>query len=60
MKLNDQDVDWKEVALLLDGANEVLLEIIHELDQKYSRLQKQYEKIQIPVLLDGKYLNQKN
>ena len=60
MEPNDQEVNWKEVASLLNGANEVLVEKIHKLTQNYTKLQEQYEKMQSPALLVKKSLNQKN
>jgi hypothetical protein len=60
MEPNDQEVNWKEVASLLNGANEVLVEKIHKLTQNYTKLQEQYEKMQSPALLVKKSLNQNN
>ncbi len=44
MEPNGQRVNWREVAFLLNGANEVLVEKIDKLNQKYSSLQCQCKK----------------
>lgn len=46
MATNDLEVDWREVAFLLNRANEALVEKIDNLNQKYSRLQDQCDKTQ--------------
>ena len=39
MEPNDQEVNWREVAFLLNGANEMLTEKIREQDKEFARLQ---------------------
>ncbi|MBT5027580.1 MAG: hypothetical protein HOL15_10075 [Nitrospinaceae bacterium] len=46
MKLNDQEVNWKEIALLLNGANDELTKTIYNLDQEYTTLQAQHQQLQ--------------
>jgi hypothetical protein len=46
MEAKDQGVDWREVAILLNGANEVLVERIDKLSQEYSNLQSRHEQMQ--------------
>lgn len=45
MELKEQRVDWREVAFLLNGANELLVERIDKLSQEFSNLQFQHEKM---------------
>ena len=35
---NDQEVDWREVAFLSNGANEILTEKIHKQDKEFAGL----------------------
>ena len=61
MKPKDQEVDWMEVAILLNRSNLLLAEKILKLTDKITKLQEeQYEKMQSPVLLDAKCFNQNN
>ena len=46
MEANDQGVDWREVAYLLNGANEMLVKRIDKLNQEFSNLQIRHEKMQ--------------
>ncbi|MZH03634.1 MAG: hypothetical protein F3745_09650 [Nitrospinae bacterium] len=46
MEANDQGVDWREVAHLLNGANEMLVKRIDKLSQEFSNLQIRHEKMQ--------------
>ena len=54
MEPNDQEVDWREVAFLLNGANEMLTEKIHEQEQEYARLQAQHKIMQGSTLTINK------
>ena len=45
MEPNDQKVNWREVAFLLNGANEMLMEKIRERDKEFARLQAQHKRI---------------
>jgi len=60
MEPNDQEVNWKEVASLLNEANEVLVEKIHTLHRKSARLQAQHQRIQNLTSFVKKGLNQNN
>jgi len=60
MEPNDQEVDWREVAFLLNGANEMLTEKIHEQEQEYARLQAQHKITQDSKLITKNNLNQNN
>ncbi len=60
MEPNDQEVDWREVAFLLNGANEMLTEKIHEQEQEYAQLQAQHKMMQGSMLIINKELNQNN
>ena len=57
MELNDQEVDWREVAFLLNGANEMLTEKIREQDKEFARLQAQHKRIQDSKLMIKNNLN---
>lgn len=39
MEPDNLEMDWKEVAVLLNSANQMLIEKLHEQEQKYARLQ---------------------
>ena len=60
MELNDQEVDWREVAFFLNGANEMLAEKIHKQDKEFARLQAQHKRMQDSRLIINKDLNQNN
>lgn len=60
MELYDQSVDWREIAFMLNGANEVLTEKVHELNQEYARLQAQHKKTQDLTLFAKKELSPNN
>jgi len=57
MEPNDQEVNWREVAFLLNGANEMLTEKIREQDKEFARLQTQHKKIQDSKLMIKNNLN---
>jgi hypothetical protein len=54
------DTGWREVALLLNGANEVLTDQIHRLSQEYARLQAQHKEMQDLKLIINKGLSLDN
>jgi hypothetical protein len=60
MKFYDQKVDWKEIALLLNGANDELTKKIHNLDQQYAKLQTQHKKMRELTLSLNKGLSNDN
>jgi len=39
MEPDSLEMDWKEVAVLLNSANQMLTEKLHEQEQKYAQLQ---------------------
>ncbi len=57
MEPNDQEMDWKQVAFLLNGVNERLTEKIREQELEYAQLQAQHKRMQSSVLIIGKSLN---
>ena len=57
MEPNDQEVNWREVAFLLNGANEMLTEKIREQDKEFARLQAQHKGIQDSKLMIKNNLN---
>ena len=57
MEPNDQEVDWREVAFLLNGANEMLTEKIREQDKEFDRLQEQHKRMQDSKLMIKNNLN---
>ena len=57
MEPNDQEVNWREVAFLLNGANEMLTEKIREQDKEFARLQAQHKRIQASKLMIKNNLN---
>ncbi len=60
MKFDDQEVDWKGIALLLNGANDELTKRILELNQQYARLQAQHKKMCELTLSTDKGVNNSN
>jgi hypothetical protein len=60
MEANGLEADWREVALLLNGANEVLAQEIHQLNQECARLQAEYKKMQGLRLIINKGRGQNN
>jgi hypothetical protein len=54
MEPNDQEVDWREVAFLLNGANEILTEKIHKQDKEFAGLQAQHKMMQGLTLIINK------
>lgn len=60
MEPNDHGVDWREVAFLLNGANEMLVERINKLNQEYSSLMVRHEKMQELSSSVKKSLSQNN
>ena len=60
MEPNDQEVDWREVAFLLNGANEILAEKIYKQDKEFARVQAQHKRMQDSRLIINKDLNQNN
>ena len=46
MEPDNQEVDWREVAILLNSANEVLAKTIHKQDKEFVRLQAQHKGMQ--------------
>lgn len=46
MEANDHGMDWREVAFLLNGVNEMLVERINKLNRDYFSLMVRHEKIQ--------------
>lgn len=59
MESNDHGVDWREVAFMLNSANEVLADKVHKLNQDYTRLQEQ-NKMQNLSLFDQNCANENN
>jgi len=57
MEPNDHKVNWREVAFLLNGANEMLTEKIREQDKEFARLQAQHKRIQDSMLMIKNNLN---
>ena len=57
MEPNDQEVNWREVAFLLNGANEMLTEKIREQDKEFARIQAQQKRIQDSKLMIKNNLN---
>ena len=57
MEPNDQEVGWREVAFLLNGANEILTEKIHKQDKEFAGLQAQHKRIQDSKLMIKNNLN---
>jgi hypothetical protein len=60
MEPNDQEVDWREVAFLLNGVNEMLAEKIHKQDREFARLQAQHKRMQASRLIIKNNLSQNN
>ncbi len=60
MEPNDQGVDWREVAFLLNGANEMLVERIDKLNLEYSKLVVRHEKMKELSSSVKKCLSQNN
>ena len=60
MEPNDQGVDWREVAYLLNGANEMLAKRIDKLSREFSNLQIRHEKMQESTAFHKRNLNQNN
>jgi hypothetical protein len=60
MEPNDQEVDWREVAFLLNGVNEMLAEKIHKQDKEFARLQAQHKRMQASSLIIKNNLSQNN
>ncbi len=60
METNDRGVDWREVAFLLNGANEALVERIDKLSKEYSNLQIRHEKMQELSAVIKKSVSQNN
>lgn len=60
MEANGLEADWREVALLLNGANEVLAQEINQLNQECARLQAEYKKMQGLRLIINKGRGQNN
>jgi len=54
MEPNDQEVNWREVPFLLNGANEMLTEKIREQDKEFARLQAQHKMMQGLTLIINK------
>ncbi len=57
MEPNDQELDWKEVAFLLNGVNESLTKKIQEQEQEYAQLQAQHKRMQKSALIISKSSN---
>jgi hypothetical protein len=60
MEPNDQEVDWRDVAFLLNGVNEMLAEKIHKKDREFARLQAQHKRMQASRLIIKNNLSQNN
>lgn len=45
MELNDQDVNWREVAFMLNDVNEMLTEKICKMDEEFNQLQDQQNRM---------------
>lgn len=60
METNGLEVDWKEVAFLLSGANEVLTKKIQKLDREYEKLWTQHKKLKDLVIITDKGLSGNN
>jgi len=54
MEAKNQETDWREVALMLNGANEMLTEEIHQLNQEYVKLQAKHKSMQNLRLITNK------
>jgi hypothetical protein len=60
MEADNLEAGWREVALMLNGANEILTEKVYQLNQEYARLQEKHRKIQDLTLIVNKGLSRDN